>query len=155
MAEGKVLYVPQEIPLEKSGEILAGIQEAGRAEKGKIMTIISRLGSDPEHLLETALPTPGEVRKLMLAQGIFREPALIIMDEPTNHMDLPSIECVESALKECSCTQLLVSHDHCFLHNVTDIAWKFSAAARKNPKVDKNAPGTVHRYYIDPITAGL
>ena len=111
----KVIYIQQEIPIEKSKSIINRIHKYQDNKKGQIMTIISRLGSDPNHVLETIIPTPGEVRKLMLAEGIMMNPGLIIMDEPTNHMDLPSIECIENALKECSCAQLLVSHDFTFL----------------------------------------
>ena len=101
------------------------IKELSDQEKGKIMTIISRLNSDPKHLLETDEPSPGEVRKLLLSEGISYRPALIIMDEPTNHMDLPSTECIENALNACNCSILLVSHDGTFLENVVTTYWNF------------------------------
>ena len=46
------------------------------------------------------------------------------MDEPTNHMDLPSIRCLEQALADCPCGLLLVSHDRVFLNAVTDQEWR-------------------------------
>ena len=92
-------------------------------QKGFLMSIISRLGSDPNRLLTTTTPSPGELRKLMLAEGILQNPVLIIMDEPTNHMDLPSIQCVENALSECVCALLLVSHDQVFLENLVKTYW--------------------------------
>ena len=102
------------------------IHKYSREKKGQIMTIVSRLGSDPINVLETTIPSPGEVRKLMLAEGIMQNPSIIIMDEPTNHMDLSSIECIEEALNECSCAQLLVSHDMKFLKNTVKYFWSFS-----------------------------
>jgi ATPase subunit of ABC transporter with duplicated ATPase domains len=45
------------------------------------------------------------------------------MDEPTNHMDLPSIECLEDALDDCPCGLLLVSHDRRFLERLTRRRW--------------------------------
>jgi ATPase subunit of ABC transporter with duplicated ATPase domains len=87
------------------------------------MTIISRLGSRPQRLLESVAPSPGETRKLLLALGMTRLPYLIVMDEPTNHMDLPSIECLEAALVNCPCALLLVSHDQRFLEKLTQIRW--------------------------------
>jgi len=48
------------------------------------------------------------------------------MDEPTNHMDLPSIHCLEDALKECPCGLLLVSHDRLFLEGLTSKRWDLS-----------------------------
>jgi len=122
----KVIYIPQEIPIDLSKSIINRIQQYRDDKKGQIMTILSRLGSDPNHVLETVLPTPGEVRKLMLAEGIMMNSGIIIMDEPTNHMDLPSIECIENALIECSCAQILVSHDITFLNNTVNYYWSFS-----------------------------
>ena len=90
------------------------------------MSLIKRLGSEPGRLLETELPSPGELRKLCLAVGISKAPELIIMDEPTNHLDLPSVECLENALKDCQCSLLLVSHDYYFLEKLTNIRWDIS-----------------------------
>ncbi len=60
----------------------------------------------------------------MLAMGLLKNPSIIIMDEPTNHMDLPSIQCIEDALKQFNGALLLVSHDRTFIGNTTDIAWE-------------------------------
>ena len=90
------------------------------------MTIVSRLGSRPHRLLESDEPSPGETRKLLLALGMTRRPHIIIMDEPTNHMDLPSIECLETALADCPCGLLLVSHDRRFLQKLTRLEWQLA-----------------------------
>jgi ATP-binding cassette subfamily F protein uup len=45
------------------------------------------------------------------------------MDEPTNHMDLPSIEALEDALCSVRCALLLVSHDLRFLERTTTSVW--------------------------------
>jgi ATPase subunit of ABC transporter with duplicated ATPase domains len=121
----RVIYIRQEISARQSAAMVRRVQRYDRHKKGQMMALISRLGSDPVHLLDTKIPSPGEVRKLMLAEGIMRNPSLIVMDEPTNHMDLPSIRCVESALKECACSQLLVSHDRTFLKEVVSSFWFF------------------------------
>jgi macrolide transport system ATP-binding/permease protein len=119
----RMTYIPQEIELEKSKEILTQVQELSKERLGFMMSMISRLGSRPQRLLESVSPSPGETRKLLLALGITRAPHIIIMDEPTNHMDLPSIECLENALSECPCGILLVSHDKRFLGNLTETEW--------------------------------
>lgn len=116
-------YIPQEISVEETIEIHSAIQGLTHDELGHVMTIISRLGSRPERVLDTSLPSPGETRKLLLALGMTRLPHLIIMDEPTNHMDLPSIDSLEAALSDCPCALLLVSHDEMFLKNLTSIKW--------------------------------
>ncbi len=127
----ELVYIPQEINSEGVKELMKEVFNLKDVDKGKIMTIISRLNSDPKHILETENPSPGEVRKLMLAKGIIKNPALIIMDEPTNHMDLPSVECIENALKECSCALLLVSHDAVFLRNIVMSYWDFEEQGKE------------------------
>ena len=117
-------YIPQEIPLERSQEILNDALSLPNEMLGYLMTIVSRLGSRPERLLESTEPSPGEFRKLLLALGMTYEPHIIIMDEPTNHLDLPSIECLEQALSDCPGCLILVSHDKYFLEKLTEIRWE-------------------------------
>jgi len=119
----RVTYVPQEIDLDASASILDRARGLPKDKLGFMMTVVSRLGSRPHRLLESVEPSPGETRKLLLAMGIANEPHLIIMDEPTNHMDLPSIECLEDALEGCPSGLLLVSHDMQFLKRLTRKRW--------------------------------
>ena len=122
----KLVSVPQEISADDSRALLESIKRLPNDELGRVMITISRLGSRPARLLESALPSPGEVRKLLLALGIVRGPHLIVMDEPTNHMDLPGILCLEQALADCPCAVLLVSHDESFLEKITATEWHLS-----------------------------
>ena len=61
----------------------------------------------------------------MIAKGLLQNPSLIILDEPTNHMDLDSIISLESALKEYNGTILIISHDEAFLAAVVNDVWEF------------------------------
>ncbi len=130
----ETVYLPQEISIEQSKQIMRDVKTLNHDQLGHIMTIVSRLGTRPERLLETELPSPGEIRKILLALGIIRAPSLIIMDEPTNHLDLPSIECLEQMLVDCPCALLLVSHDQAFLDRLSKIYWKLSVS-QKQPAV--------------------
>lgn len=123
----RLIDVPQEIPAAESKRILDDIAKLPKDALGRVMTSVSRLGSRPGRLLESEQPSPGEVRKLLLALGVDRGPHLIVMDEPTNHMDLPSIECLEDALAECPCALLLVSHDLRFLGKLVEWRWHLDA----------------------------
>lgn len=136
VAEEKCVSVPQEISAEESRRLLAMIKELPNDERGRVMTTISRLGSRPTRLLESALPSPGEVRKLLLAIGIVRGPHLIVMDEPTNHMDLPGILCLEEALADCPCAMLLVSHDQDFLEKITTREWHLTSEASGDTRLE-------------------
>jgi len=118
-----VTYLPQEIDLASSRDILQRARALPKDRLGRMMTVVSCLGSRPERLLASDEPSPGETRKLLLALGIAHQPHLIVMDEPTNHLDLSSIECLEVALGDCPCGLLLVSHDRRFLRCLTRKQW--------------------------------
>lgn len=120
----KVVYLPQEISLEDSQEIINKIRMLPDDKLGIIMTTVSQLGSRPHRLLETITPSPGEIRKLLVAYASLNEPHLIIMDEPTNHLDLQSIICLEDALSHCPAALLMVSHDYRFLEKLTHTTWE-------------------------------
>jgi ATPase subunit of ABC transporter with duplicated ATPase domains len=119
------LYIPQEISVEERP--LPGILEEDEKTRGEIMARFSRLGSDPAGLMQSALPSPGETRKLMIARGVFTSPSLIIMDEPTNHLDLTSIRLLEEMLARVEAALFLVSHDDAFLSRLTGQEWSISA----------------------------
>ncbi len=122
-----VAYIPQEIELARSRDILAQVRDLSDEKLGHLMNIVSRLGSRPQRLLDSDEPSPGEIRKLLLALGMVNTPHVIVMDEPTNHMDLPSIECLEQALSDCPCSLILISHDEYFLKKLTSIRWNITS----------------------------
>jgi ATPase subunit of ABC transporter with duplicated ATPase domains len=124
LPSNRVVYIPQEITTEESAATLKVAKALASQKLGEVMRWVSRLGSDPHQLLESLVPSPGEVRKLMLACRMAHHPVLVMMDEPTNHMDLPSIECLESALSDYRGGILLVSHDERFLSALATMIWE-------------------------------
>ncbi len=60
----------------------------------------------------------GEKNRLLLAKLFTRPANLIVMDEPTNDLDLETLELLEAKLVDFDGTVLLVSHDRAFLDNV-------------------------------------
>ena len=67
----------------------------------------------------------GERNRLLLAK-LFAQPSnLLVMDEPTNDLDVETLELLEELLADYSGTLLLVSHDREFLDNVTTQLWVF------------------------------
>ena len=93
-------------------------------DRGRVLSMVAQLNSDPDRILEGGRTSPGELRKLMLAEGILRHPALIVMDEPTNHLDLHSTEALERALAAYPGALVLVSHDRRFLSACTSRTWE-------------------------------
>ncbi|OPX34976.1 MAG: ABC transporter ATP-binding protein, partial [Desulfobacteraceae bacterium 4484_190.2] len=60
----------------------------------------------------------GEKNRLLLARLFTRPSNLLVLDEPTNDLDMETLELLEERLLEYSGTILLVSHDRAFLNNV-------------------------------------
>jgi ATPase subunit of ABC transporter with duplicated ATPase domains len=89
--------------------------------RGRILSIFAALGSDPDRIVrgDPAAFSPGEAKKLVLAEALARHVWALVLDEPTNHMDLPSIERLEAALEGYPGCVLLVTHDDAFAGRVT------------------------------------
>ena len=60
----------------------------------------------------------GERNRLLLARLFARPANLLVLDEPTNDLDIDTLELLEQLLQEYSGTVLIVSHDRTFLDNV-------------------------------------
>jgi ATP-binding cassette subfamily F protein uup len=60
----------------------------------------------------------GERNRLLLARLFARPANVLVLDEPTNDLDIESLELLEAALQDYDGTLLLVSHDRAFLDNI-------------------------------------
>lgn len=69
----------------------------------------------------------GEKARLMLAELITGRPNLMVLDEPTNHMDVKAKETLESVFKAYTGTMLFVSHDRYFISQLADAILVFEA----------------------------
>jgi ABC transport system ATP-binding/permease protein len=67
---------------------------------------------------KVAMLSGGERNRLLLARLFARPANVLVLDEPTNDLDIESLELLEAALQDYSGTLLLVSHDRAFLDNV-------------------------------------
>lgn len=67
----------------------------------------------------------GEKRRLYLLTILMRQPNLLVMDEPTNDLDIVTINILEEYLKEFKGTLILVSHDRHFLDRLVDHLFVF------------------------------
>ena len=72
----------------------------------------------------------GERNRLLLARLFTRPANLLVLDEPTNDLDLETLELLEEELVEWPGTLLLVSHDRAFLDNVVTSTFVFEGDGR-------------------------
>ncbi|MBL1275461.1 MAG: ABC-F family ATPase [Ectothiorhodospiraceae bacterium] len=61
---------------------------------------------------------PGWKLRVLLAQALFSEPDIMLLDEPTNNLDINTIGWLENVLNERNCTMIIISHDRHFLNSV-------------------------------------
>jgi ATPase subunit of ABC transporter with duplicated ATPase domains len=76
-----------------------------------VLGFVAALGSDPDAVLRSNAWSPGQTRKVALALGLAAHAPALILDEPTNHFDLPSIERLERLLVAFPGCVLLITHD--------------------------------------------
>lgn len=67
----------------------------------------------------------GERNRVLLAKLLLKPSNLIVMDEPTNDLDMVTLELLEEMLADYTGTLLLISHDRAFMDNVVTSTWVF------------------------------
>jgi ATPase subunit of ABC transporter with duplicated ATPase domains len=61
---------------------------------------------------------PGWKLRVLLAQALFANPDIMLLDEPTNNLDINTIRWLENILNQRDCTMVIISHDRHFLNSV-------------------------------------
>jgi len=61
---------------------------------------------------------PGWKLRVLLAQILFADPHIMLLDEPTNNLDIDTIRWLEETLNQRNCTMIIISHDRHFLNSV-------------------------------------
>lgn len=73
----------------------------------------------------------GELSRLILAQLMLKKSHVLILDEPTNDLDVETLETLSDCLKDYNGAVLLVSHDRYFMDQNCDVIWAFDTDHHK------------------------
>ena len=85
----------------------------------------------------------GEKKRLQLLSILFRNPNFLILDEPTNDLDLPTLSVLENFLSEYQGCLLIVSHDRYFMDRLVDHLFVFEGDG-----MVRDFPGNYTQYRI-------
>ncbi len=86
----------------------------------------------------------GEKKRLQLLTILFRNPNFLILDEPTNDLDLPTLNVLENFLSDFPGCVLIVSHDRYFMDKLVDHLFVFEGDG-----VIKDFPGNYSQYRVE------
>lgn len=116
-------YIPQEINFEDDNQtILNFFEQFDNRNETEIRTSLAKYmfrGNDVFKKVSSL--SGGEKVRLILAKLLKQNINFLILDEPTNHIDIETRELLEEAIKEYSGTVLFVSHDRYFINNLAEI----------------------------------
>ena len=105
---------------ERAAELEAEFAEMnGWEADSDAATLLNGLGIEPEkHYLRVSELSGADKVKVLLARALFGNPDILLMDEPTNNLDLAAISWLEEWLINFENTVIVVSHDRYFLNKV-------------------------------------
>ena len=85
----------------------------------KVETVLGGLGFRPDdYEREVRSFSGGQQRRLLLAKLLLASPDVMLLDEPSNHLDIDTVRWLENYLVQQSQAMLIVSHDRYFLNKV-------------------------------------
>ncbi|CAB5143376.1 Bis-ABC ATPase YheS [Olavius algarvensis associated proteobacterium Delta 3] len=138
-------YVRQTIAFTESTVLDEGAKELPRSEKDhhwKVEKILAGLGFSPADMARNPHEFSGGYQvRLNLAKVLVSEPDLLMLDEPTNYLDIASIRWVERFLQTWPREVLLVTHDRGFMDAV--VTHTLGIHRKKVRKI----PGNTEKYY--------
>ena len=115
-------------------EVIKDITEVIPLEKGKKITALQLLEqflfTKEQHWAYVSTLSGGEKRRLYLLTILMKNPNFLILDEPTNDLDLFTLNALENYLQNFSGCLLIVSHDRFFMDKMTDHIFVFEGEGK-------------------------
>lgn len=111
------------LPLREA--LLAKLPERERlSQQWQAESLLAEMGfADEELSLSAQVLSGGQHTRLLLARALMRRPDLLLLDEPGNHLDLPTLLWLEQFLQRWSGSFVVVSHDPNLLDAVSNGTW--------------------------------
>lgn len=106
-------------------EIQSKLLNETKENQALILSTVYRLGSNPDSILTTELLSPGETQKVLYGFAINSNAEIFLLDEPTNFLDIISVNTLTAALLEYSGALVCVSHNEYFINKIGKKHWTF------------------------------
>lgn len=115
----------QQLPDRPKQSVLDYFREQAGMEEGEARgRLAAYLFYGADVFKPVGLLSGGEWTRLRLALLVIRKPNLLVLDEPTNHMDIASREALEEALDDYPGTILIVTHDRYLINRLAQKIWE-------------------------------
>ncbi len=116
----KIGYISQEKWLNRPDKnVIEEFLDTTKMIEGDARKILNRFRITTEDVKKhTSLLSPGEFSRLIIAELVAIKPNCIILDEPSNHLDLEIVEELEKGLTAYKGTLIVVSHDRYFVEKI-------------------------------------
>jgi len=121
----KIGYYSQDLnSLDEESTVLDSLLDVKNMPLGEARSYLARYLFQGEDVFQQVSSlSGGERSRLVLACLLIMEPSLLIMDEPTIHLDIPTREALEQVLLSFDGTTLLVSHDRQLISMMAQSLW--------------------------------